>query len=164
MRVRVLPTVLALVLVVAACGRGGEFQDRTAVVALGGSSQTYQVVSCGRDGRTVFLVARAPDGAVLQGVLGLAADRTTGVPASTGLTVDLDPTTSSARVAAFGAESWARREQASAPPGTITAARLRGSRIQFSGEVVPVDSRDRPLPDATGQRFSVDARCDETTG
>ena len=127
MRCRWLLAVFVAALAAVGCGRGGDFPDRTAVVALGGSSQTYDVVSCGRDGRTVFVVARAPDGALLQGVVGLAADRKTGVLASTGLTVDLDPTTTSSRVAAFGAESWARRGRSGHPPGTITAARLRGS-------------------------------------
>lgn len=148
----------------AGCGRGGEFEDRTAVVTLGGSSVTYQVDSCGRDGRTVFVVARAPDGAVLQAVLGLRADRATGVRASSGLTVDLDPTTVTSRVAAFGAEAWSRRGQAGAPPGAVSAARLRGSRIQLSGDVVAVDARDRPVPDGATQRFALDARCDEVPG
>ena len=42
-------------------------------------------------------------------------------------------------LAAFGAESWSRRRAPGAPPGSITSARLRGSRIQISGDAVPVD-------------------------
>jgi hypothetical protein len=148
-----------------AIGLGGcardEFEDRTAVVTVGGSRQTYAVDACGLDDRTLFLVARADDGAIVQGVVGLERDQETGVPASTGVTVDLDPTSEQTRVAAFGAESWERRGSVGPPPGSISSARLRGSRIQFSGDVVPVDAKDVPVPDGEAQRFSVDARCDE---
>jgi hypothetical protein len=142
------------------CAKDG-FEDRTAVVAVGGSRQTYDVDSCGLDGETVFLVARADDGAIVQGVMGLEDDGKTGVPASTGVTVDLDPRSEDTRVAAFGAESWERRGASGAPPGSITSAKLRGSRIQFSGEAVPVDAKDVPVPNGEAERFSVDARCDE---
>jgi len=156
----VLIAVLAVSAGLAGCAKG-EFEDRTAVVAIGGSSQTYQVESCGLDGETVFVVARADDGAVVQGVMGLEDDDKIGVPASTGITVDLDPSSEDTRVAAFGAESWERRGSTGEPPGSVTSARLRGSRIQFSGEVVPVDAEDVPVPNGTPQRFSLDARCDE---
>lgn len=145
------------------CGRN-EFKDRTAVVVIGGSRETFVVDSCGLDGRTVFLVARSSGGSVLQGVMGVRKDHKTGVRTSTGLTVDLDPASADTRVAAFGAESWSRRGSAGPAPGTITAARLRGSRIQFSGEVVPVDANDLVVPGAVGERFSVDARCDRAQG
>ena len=138
-----------------------EFEDRTAVVRVGGSSQTYQVDACGLDGETAFVVARADDGAIVQGVLGLEDDDATGIPASTGITVDLDPSSGATRVAAFGAEAWERRGSTGAPPGSIASARLRGSRIQFSGDVVPVDASDVPVPDGEAQPFSLDARCDE---
>lgn len=145
--------------VLAGCSRD-DFEDRTAVVTLGGGDQAFSVDACGRDGETVFVVARADDGAVAQVVLGLDADGA-GVPDSSGLTVDADPTGSDTRVAAFGTESWARRGGAGDPPGTVEAAALRGSRIQLSGEVVPVDGDDRPVAGAEPTRFSFDARCDE---
>jgi hypothetical protein len=138
-----------------------DFEDRTAVVTIGGSRQTYDVDACGLDDETVFVVARADDGAIVQGVMGLEDDGKTGVPESTGLTVDLDPKSDETRVAAFGAESWERRGSAGSPPGSISSAKLRGSRIQFSGEVVPVDAKDVPVPNGEAQRFAVDARCDE---
>lgn len=78
-----------LVLAVAGCAKD-EFADRSAVVSIGGSRQTYEVESCGLDKQTVFVVARADDGAILQGVMGLEEDDETGIPASTGVTVDLD--------------------------------------------------------------------------
>jgi hypothetical protein len=138
-----------------------DFADRSAVVTIGGSRQTYDVESCGLDEQTVFVVARADDGAILQGVMGLEDDDKTGVPASTGVTVDLDPSSPDTRVAAFGAEAWERRGSTGSPPGSIASAKLRGSRIQFSGDVVPVDADDVPIPDGKAERFSVDARCDE---
>jgi hypothetical protein len=94
-------------------------------------------------------------------VMGLEEDDQTGIPASTGLTVDLDPTSTETRVAGFGAEAWERRGSSGPPPGTISSARLRGSRIQYSGTVVPVDAQDRPVPDGEPVAFSLDARCDE---
>jgi hypothetical protein len=156
---------VAVLVVVVSAGLGGcgrdEFEDRTAVVTVGGSRQTYAIDACGLDDRTLFLVARADDGAIVQGVVGLERDLETGVPASTGITVDLDPTSEQTRVAAFGAESWERRGSVGPPPGSISSARLRGSRIQFAGEVVPVDAKDVPIPGGEAERFSVDARCDE---
>lgn len=159
-RIAALLVVAALASALAGCGRN-EFEDRTAVVGVGGSRQTYQVDACGRDGETVFVVARADDGAIVQGVMGLEDDRKTGVPASTGITVDLDASSDQTRVAAFGAEAWERRDKAGKAPGSITSAKLRGSRIQFSGDVVPVDADDVPIPDGETQPFSLDARCDE---
>jgi hypothetical protein len=157
--------VLAGLVVMVIAGASGcakdDFADRSAVVTIGGSRQTYEVESCGLDKQTVFVVARADDGAILQGVMGLEKDDKTGVPASTGVTVDLDPSSEDTRVAAFGAEAWERRGSAGKAPGSISSAKLRGSRIQFSGDVVPVDANDVPVPDGTPDRFSVDARCDE---
>jgi hypothetical protein len=138
-----------------------DFEDKTAVVRIGGSSQTYQVDSCGVEDQTVFVVARADDGAIVQGVMGLEDDDKTGIPASTGITIDLDPTSNDTRVAAFGAEAWERRGSTGKAPGTITSAKLRGSRIQFSGDAVPVDAQDVPVPNGKAERFSLDARCDE---
>lgn len=144
----------------AACAKD-EFPDRSAVVDVGGSSQTYDVESCGLDGQTVFVVARASDGAIVQAVMGLDYDDKTGIAASTGITIDFDPTSSDTRVAAFGAESWERRGSVGPAPGTIASAKLRGSRIQFAGDVVPVDADDAPVPNGKARSFSIDARCDE---
>jgi hypothetical protein len=137
-----------------------EFEDKTAVVKVGGSTQAYDVESCGLDDQTVFVVARADDGAIVQGVMGLEKDDKTGIPASTGITIDQDPTSEDTRVAAFGAEAWERRGSAGTPPGSISSARLRGSRIQFSGTAVPVDANDVAVPSGAPQPFSLDARCD----
>jgi len=150
----------ALVAGLAGCSRS-EFEDKTAVVKVGGSSETYEVDSCGLDHQTVFVVARADDGAIIQGVMGLKKDDKTGIPASTGITIDFDPSSDQTRVAAFGAEAWERKGSTGKPPGTITSAKLRGSRIQFSGDAVPVDANDVPVPDGKAERFSLDARCDE---
>ncbi|WP_426574832.1 hypothetical protein [Aquihabitans sp. McL0605] len=158
-----LAVAVAVVGGLAGCSKD-EFADRTAVVAIGGTSQTYKVSSCGLDGQTVFVVARAPDGAVLQGVMGLKKDDKTGITESTGATVDLDPASTETRVAAFGTEAWERKGSTGPAPGSITSARLRGSRIQFAGEAVPVDANDEPTPDGKAERFSVDARCDEVDG
>ncbi|MGN6695411.1 MAG: hypothetical protein ACTHN0_14640, partial [Aquihabitans sp.] len=89
--------VVGLVALVAVLGAGligcskNEFEDRTAVVRVGGAMQTYEVESCGLDEQTVFVVGRADDGAIVQGVMGLKKDDKTGIPASTGITVDQDP-------------------------------------------------------------------------
>ena len=151
---------LLLAIGLVGCARD-EFEDRTAVVTVGGSRQTYAVDACGLDDQTLFVVARADDGAIVQGVVGLEDDDESGVPDSTGVTIDFDPRSDETRVAAFGAESWERRGSVGPPPGSISSARLRGSRIQFSGDVVPVDAKDAPIPDGKAERFSVDARCDE---
>lgn len=138
-----------------------EFVDKTAEVALGGDRRTYEVESCGLDGQTVFLVARADDGAVLQAVVGLEDDDETGIPASVGVTVDLDPQRTDTRYAAFGAEAWERRGALGPVPGSVGSARLRGSRIQVSAQAVPVDRDDRPVDRAEPEELTVDARCDE---
>ena len=158
--VAILATAVVAVSGLVGCGTD-EFADRSAVVKLGGSTVPYDVSACGLDGQTVFVVAEAPDGALLQGVMGLEEDDKTGIPESTGVTVDLDPATDDSRVAAFGPEAWERRGSTGPPPGSIASARLRGSRIQFSGTVVPVDADDQPVGGGDGQDFSVDARCDQ---
>jgi hypothetical protein len=159
----VVTMVAALTVSVAGCGRG-EFADRSAVVDVGGSRQTYQVDSCGLDGSTIYLVARAPDGAVLQAVVGLEEDLATGIVASTGVSVDADPQRTDTRVAAFGAEAWERRGSTGSPPGTVSSARLRGSRIQISAQAVAVDALDRPVAGAEPTALRVDARCDQQDG
>jgi hypothetical protein len=150
------------------CGKDG-FEDRTARVTIGEKTTSYVVDSCGLDGRTLFVVARSDGGSVLQAVVGLKADRRTGIPASTGLTVARPATEAEyasgddSRVAygAFGAESWARRGRNGSPPGHITSARLRGSRIQVGGDAVRVDPEDRPVGGSSSQRVSIDVRCDQ---
>jgi hypothetical protein len=139
---------------------GSDFTDKTAEVAVGGDQRTFEVESCGLDDQTIVLVARADDGAVLQAVVGLEEDGATGILASTGVTVDLDPGRVDTRVAAFGPEAWERRGSGGAVPGEITSARLRGSRIQLAGLAVPVDASDRPIDRAEPVELSVDARCD----
>ena len=156
----IVATAIALVAALAGCGKD-EFADRSAVISIGGSSQTYAVRSCGLDHQTVFVVARAPDGAVVQGVMDLRKDDKTGIRTSTGMTVDLDPHTDTTRLAAFGAGSWRRRGKTGPAPGTISTAHLHGSRIQFSGRAVPVDAQDQPVSEGKAERFSIDARCDE---
>jgi hypothetical protein len=160
-RIAIVATAVAAAGGLVGCGKD-EFADRSAVVKLGGSTVTYDVEACGLDRQTVFVLAEAPDGALLQGVMGLEEDDKTGIPESTGVTVDLDPATEDSRVAAFGPEAWERRGSTGPPPGSIASARLRGSRIQFSGTVVSVDADDQPVGAAGGEQgFSVDARCDQ---
>jgi len=152
--------IVVLAVALGSCGRG-EFEDRTAVVRLGGSTETYTVTSCGLDGQTVYLVAASDSGSLLQAVVGLEEDDRTGIAASTGVSIDPDARRDDLRVAAFGDEAWERRGQTGTPPGRIGSARLRGSRIQFSGDVVAVDANDVAVADGDQTAFSVDARCDE---
>lgn len=42
-----------------------------------------------------------------------------------------------------------------------SSARLRGSRIQISGDAVPVDEKDQPTGSGGPVAFSLDARCDQ---
>jgi hypothetical protein len=81
---------LGLALVAGAgCANGsGGFPDRTARVTIGGVTTTFTVVSCGLDHQTAFVVGHAPNGSIVQAVIGVAADHHTGVPASTGITVN----------------------------------------------------------------------------
>ncbi|QXC59552.1 hypothetical protein KSP35_14290 [Aquihabitans sp. G128] len=158
-----------LVLVVGAlaltgCGKD-EFADKTARVTVSGKTTTYQVDSCGLDGRTAFVVGRSDSGSILQAVVGVKADKATGVPSSTGLSVIDD----GLELAGFGSESWQRRGMSGAAPGTVTSARIRGSRIQASGRLVGVDADGKPRAgasgvDDTGFPFTLDARCDTADG
>jgi len=162
-RIRSVLPVIVVGLVIAssaltACSRG-DFEDRTAQVTADGSSQTYQLTSCGLDGTTVFLVGQAPGGKVLQAVVGVEPDHETGVPGSTGLSFGPPDGTR----AAFGSESWQRRGEPGSPPGRITSARVRGSRIQATGTTDRVDAQGTPSPAADPQAFSLDARCDLET-
>ena len=146
-----------LLLLVAACGREPAFADRTARLTVGDRTTTFVVDACGLDGQTFRLAGRSEAGAVLQATVGVEDDGETGVPRSTGLTVygydQVD-------LAAFGDESWARRGRADDAPGTVEAARIRGARVQASGEAAVVDADERPTGDPP-LTFSLDARCDE---
>ena len=55
------------------CG-GAEFEDRTAEVSLGETSISFDLVSCGLDGSTVFLVGRGGGASILQVVMELDDD------------------------------------------------------------------------------------------
>lgn len=145
-----------LVLGLAGCGKG-EFEDRTAVVELGGQSTSFDIDDCGRDGTTIYVVGQSSGGEVLQAVLGVKADKTTGVPSSSGITFGAD----GQPYAAFGVESWSRRGGSGPAPGRVTSARLRGSRVQIAGEVAEVDQDDSPTTPARRVPFSLDARCDQ---
>lgn len=149
----------AALLAAAACGREPAFEDRTARVTLDGTTTTFEVDGCLLDGQTAYVVGRSDDGATLQAVVGVEDDLATGVPGSTGVSVIGARDTPS--VAAFGPEAWVRRGQEGDPPGTITSARIRGSRIQAAGEAPEVGAGDRPVGDRT-YALSFDARCDET--
>ncbi len=138
----------------AGCGKS-EFKDRTARITVDGRGTQYTVDSCGLDGHTLFVVGRADDGGVLQAVVGLSKDRKKGVTASTGFSVTQGPTA----VEAFGQESWHRRGKSGPPPGEVTSARLRGSRIQVAGQARFVDADEVPTgPEPV--EVSIAARCD----
>lgn len=152
---RLLPALL-LVGALAACGREPAFPDRTARLTVGDRTTTLQVDGCGLDGQTFRLAARAESGEVLQAAVGVESDGETGVPRSTGLTVfGFDQVD----LSAFGDEAWARRGKSGDAPGSIETARIRGARIQVSGEAAVVDADEVP----TGAQLlavSLDARCD----
>lgn len=147
-------------LALSACGRD-EFEDRTATVDIVGRTTTFTLDSCGLDEATLFVVGRSSGGDVLQAVIGLDDDVATGVVESTGLTV----TDEGNDLAAFGPEAWDRREGAGPPPGAITQASLRGSRIQARGSLVSIDESVGGDPELGEQQlsFSLDARCDDQT-
>lgn len=138
-----------------------EFQDRTAEVTLGDTLITFDLEACGLDGTTVFLVGRGAGGSVLQMVMEVEDDGSSGVVDGTGLSVDRG----SQFHEAFGPAAWKARGESGPAPGSIAWARLRGSRIQAGGTLeagvsatssVPADA----LPDDTDVPFTVDARCD----
>lgn len=149
---------LAGTLVLSACG-GDDLEDRTATVAIGERTTTFTIESCGLDETTLFVVARSSGGDVLQAVVGLEDDLTTGLIDSTGLTV----TDEGNDLAGFGKEAWARREGVGPPPGAITEANLRGSRIQARGRLVGLDDTVAGTPELGTQEmaFTLDARCDD---
>jgi hypothetical protein len=157
------PVAVALLVALAAtvgCGREPAFPDRTARVTVGDETTTFTVDACGLEGRTVRVVGRTDDGAILQAVVGLEEDGETGVPRSTGLTVfDLDGVS----LSAFGDESWARRGESGDAPGEIETARIRGARIQASGRAAVVDDEEVPVS-AELRPIRLDARCDAEDG
>ncbi len=157
---RPLPTLvalgLALTATLAGCSREPAFADRTARVTVDGDATTFQVDGCLLDGTTVFVVGRTDDGLVLQAVVGVEADGETGVPTSTGVTI----TEGDQPVTAFGDEAWARRGETGDAPGEITSARVKGARIQASGEAQPVAIDGSPTS-AGPVPITFDARCDE---
>ena len=149
----------ALALVLVGCGKD-EFPDRTARVTVDGDLATFQVDSCGLDEQTLFVVGRTDGGRILQAVVGVEDDRETGVPDSSGLTVGLG--VGGVEVGAFGPEAWERQGRTGPPPGTITSARLRGSRIQLAGDAVALDADGSAAGSGDDLHpFSLDARCDE---
>lgn len=150
---------VALAPLLAGCGKE-EFRDRSAQVTVDGRAATFELDSCGLDEQTLFVVGRTDGGRVLQAVVGLEADLETGVPASSGLTVGLG--VAGVEVGAFGTEAWERQGRTGAPPGRITSARLRGSRIQLAGDAVALDAEGAPAGSGEDLHpFSLDARCDE---
>jgi len=153
---RRLVPVLLLLAAVAACGREPAFADRTARVTVGDRTTTFTVDACGLDGQTFRLAGRAESGAVLQAAVGVEADGETGVPRSTGITVfGFDQVD----LAAFGDEAWARRDKDGEAPGSIDTARIRGARVQASGEAAVVDEDEVPTGDQLLD-ITLDARCD----
>lgn len=153
--------VLALVVAASGCSRGG-FEDRTARLTRAGRLTTFVVDACGLDGRTIFVVGRNDHGDVLQAVVGLEADALTGVPASTGLTVD---DRAGNRRGAFGAEAWQRRGSSGRPPGAIRSSGRRGARIALSGDLEGLTREDTAAGTASGLvPFGLEVRCDRTDG
>lgn len=143
----------------AACSREPAFADRTARVTVDGETTSYDIDGCGLDGTTVFVLGRTDEGEVLQAVVGVEPDGETGVPTSTGISV----TDGAVPVTAFGDEAWDRRGETGEAPGQITEARVRGARIQASGQAQPADVTGRPTSGAPVP-LSLDARCDERDG
>jgi hypothetical protein len=138
------------------CGREPGFADHTARLTVGDRTTTFTIDACGLDGQTFRLAGRAESGAVLQAAVGVETDGETGVPRSTGITVfDYDQVD----LAAFGDESWARRGQDGEAPGSIATARIRGARVQASGQAAVVDEDEVPTRDQA-LAIRLDARCD----
>ncbi|MBA3282468.1 MAG: hypothetical protein H0U29_09585 [Acidimicrobiia bacterium] len=156
-RIRLLVTAACFAVLTAAGCSDDEFEDRTANVIIDGRTTSYRLDSCGLDGSTLFVVGRSTGGGVLQAVVGLEDDDTTGVTRSTGLTVTDD----GSDFGAFGAESWERRGEDGDPPGRITRANLRGSRIQVAGQFANLDADGVPTGRGRRTEFSLDARCDD---
>lgn len=140
------------------CSRDG-FEDRTAVVKAGDERVRFQVDSCGLDGSTLFVVGRSGQGEILQAVVELEDDASTGIPEGTGFTVDVGEDT----LGAFGSTAWTLRAGRGAAPGSISWSRLRGARIQIAAEAEGVDADGRPVDDPSSSpvRVEMDARCDE---
>lgn len=129
------------------------------MVKAGDESVLFQVDSCGLDGSTLFVVGRSGQGEILQAVVELEDDDSSGVPEATGFTVEIGDDT----LGAFGPTAWTLREGQGAAPGSISWSRLRGARIQIAAEAEGVDAEGRPVndPSSSPVRVEVDARCDE---
>lgn len=157
--VRLVASLVMVVLTLAGCGDRDDFADRTAVAVVGDDTVRFTVDACGLDDATLFVVGRSTEGEVVQAVVALRDDGTTGEPAGTGLTVDVG----SATYAAFGEDAWALRRGQGPVPGSIDRAALRGARIQVAGVAEPVDDDGRPAGRGVTDEvaFSLDARCDE---
>ncbi|HYI60502.1 MAG TPA: hypothetical protein VEW93_01705 [Acidimicrobiales bacterium] len=149
----------ALVAALAGCGREPSFEDRTARLAVDGQVTTFEVDGCLLDGQTAYVAGHDADGSTVQAVIGVEVDGTTGVPASTGISVA--GTGDVPSVAAFGPEAWQRRGEDGDPPGRIATAGIRGSRLRASGDAALVGPDDRPRRTGTVE-LTFDARCDET--
>ncbi|MEO6628496.1 MAG: hypothetical protein ABIP03_07980 [Aquihabitans sp.] len=152
---RVVVALFLMLGLVAACTRDG-FDDRTARVEMDSRTTTYTVDSCGLDGATVFVVGRA-GGSVLQAVVGVEDDKSTGVVSSTGFTFGDEGWTN----AAFGAESWSRRGESGRAPGRVTSAQVNGSRILITGEFEVLDKNGTPQEPALTYPVTFEARCDQ---
>lgn len=157
MRAAVVAVLLA-VAALASCSKEPAFEDRTARVTWGSRTVSFEVDGCLLDGQTAYVVGRSETGATVQAVIGVEADGETGVPESTGLTVDgLD----AVGLAAFGSEAWERKGESGDAPGSIATARVKGSRIQATGEAVTTGADGQPLP-GEPRTITFDSRCDET--
>lgn len=144
--------------VLGGCSREPAFEDRTARVTWGSRTVTFEVDGCLLDGQTAYVVGHSESGATLQAVVGVEADGETGVPDSTGLTVDgFDEV----GLVAFGDEAWERKGETGDAPGSIETARIKGSRIQASGQAVTTGPDGEPLP-GDARTITLDSRCDET--
>lgn len=120
---------------------------------LRGERRVLRLDSCGRDGRTVFLVGRGSGGVVLQAVVGLDSRRRA-VPASSGVTVDLGART---QFGAFGPESQSRKG-GGPPPGRVESVSLDGARVRIDVTADRLGARQVSTGDRYGE-ISVDARC-----
>ena len=165
----------ALAVALVGCG-SDELADRTGRIELIGRTAELEIDSCGIDtdgpvvaddgvdasqraAGTVFAVGRSQSGDVVQVVLELAEDSEEGaVLAATGVSFDFDGSS----FGAFGPAAWRAREGKGVAPGEITSARVRGSRIQVSGEVQRLQGEGDEVSSVVPNpmKFSFDARCD----
>lgn len=149
---------LGLVVGSAVSCSSAEFEDRTAIVEIGARTYTFEVDACGLDGTDAFVVGATEGGAVLQAIVGVTEDDPEeGVPEATGITITDD----GVDLGAFGAVSWERRDGSGPAPGRVVDARIRGSRVQASGDLATLDEDGNSVAGSEGVSFTLDARCDE---